>query len=110
MKTDVQATSIAAYHTHAAKQKEVERFARFVLAKTNAGQRVFDRMVYRETGILPNTVSARRNDLEKAGFIFLDGVKYRLIDAGRAVDPQTRKTVNTYQLVLWADSPQLELF
>lgn len=110
MKTNVQATSIAAYHTHAGKQKEVERFARFVLEKTKAGQRVFDKMLKREIGMDANLASARRNEIEKAGYIFLDGAKYRLIDTGKAKDPITRKKVNTYQLTLWADSPQLELF
>ncbi len=110
MKTNVADTSILAYHTHSGKQKEVERFARFVLAKTNAGQRVFDKMLKREIDMDANLASARRNEIEKAGYIVLDGVKYRLIDTGKAKDPITRRKVSTYQLALWADSPQLELF
>lgn len=110
MKTNVQPTSIAAYHTHDAKQKQIEQFARFVLARTEAGQRTWDRLVFRETGMLPNTVSARRNDLLEMGVIELDGAKYRIVDSGKSKDPITRKTINTYALILAGDNPQLTLF
>lgn len=108
--TQVTQTSIEAYHTHDAKRKQVEQFARYVLARTEAGKRTWDRQVYRDTGLLPNTVSARRNDLEKMGVIELDGKKYRLIDSGVSHDPITRKRINTYGLVLANDNPQLQLF
>jgi hypothetical protein len=110
MKTAVTNTSIEAYHTHSDKQNQLERFARFVLARTEAGQRTWDRLVYRETGILPNTVSARRNELEKMGTITIDGAKYHLTDSGASKDPITGKRINTYALVLAQDSPQLTLF
>ena len=110
MKTQVTATSIQAYHTHDAKHKQIDEFARFVLARTEKGQRTWDKVVYRETGMLPNTVSARRNDLEKMGAIELDGAKYRIEYSGKSLDPLTKKTINTYALVLAKDSQQLELF
>lgn len=110
MKTAVTTTSREAYHTLTTKQSDVERFARFVLARTQAGQRTWDKLVYRETGMLPNTVSARRNDLENMKVIELDGAKYRLEDSGKSRDPITNKKINTYALVLAKDSQQLELF
>ncbi len=110
MKTAVTATSRAAYHSLPNKHNKVEQFARYVLARTERGQRTWDRIVYRELGMLPGIVSARRNDLEKMGTIELDGKKYRLQDAGRSKDPTTQRNVNTYSLVLAKDSPQLELF
>lgn len=110
MKTNVTSTSRAAYHTLPTKQSDVERFARFVLARTEQGQRTWDKLVYRETGMLPSTVSARRNDLENMECIELDGAKYRLEYSGKSRDPLTKKTINTYALVLAKDSPQLQLF
>lgn len=110
MKTNVTTTSRVAYHTLTAKQSDIERFARFVLARTEQGQRTWDKLVYRETGMLPNAVSARRNDLENMGVIELDGVKYRLEDSGKSRDPMTKKTINTYALVIAKDNPQLQLF
>lgn len=110
MKTQVTATSIEAYRTHDAKRKQIEQFARFVLARTEQGQRTWDKLVYRETGMLPSTVSARRNDLENMECIELDGAKYRLEYSGKSRDPLTKKTINTYALVLAKDNPQLSMF
>lgn len=110
MKTNVASTSIEAYHTLKTKMTDVESFARFVLKRTQEGKRTWDRLVYRETGMLPNTVSARRNNLEEMGTIELDGQKYRLVDSGKSKDPITKKKINTYGLILANDNPQLELF
>ena len=55
-------------------------------------------------------MAARRNDLEKMGVIEIVGKKYRLEYSGTAKDPETKKTVNTYALVLAKDKPQLTLF
>lgn len=110
MKTNVTQTSIAAYHTLDKKQQQVLTVARVILRRTEAGQRTWDRAVWNETGILPSTVAARRNDLEKMGVIELNGKKYRLEYSGTAKDLETKKTVNTYALVLAKDKPQLTLF
>jgi hypothetical protein len=107
-------TSREAYHTHKALPAQVEQVARFILARSLAGQRTWDRLIYRETGMLPNTVSARRNDIENIiktmGAIRIDGIDYRLRDDGTATDPITRKRVQTYSLTLAGDAPQLTLF
>lgn len=109
MKTQVTSTSIAAYRAHTDKQKQAEQFARLVLKRTQSGQRSWDKQVFRDTGIYPNTVSARRNEIELAGIV-LDGVNYKITDSGRAKDPITKRTVNTYQLTPAGDSPQMLLF
>jgi hypothetical protein len=109
-KNMVTLTSREAYRTHKALPAQVEQVARFILARSLAGQRTWDRLIYRETGMLPNAVSARRNDIEKMGVIRLDGVDYRLRDDGTATDPITRKRVQTYSLTLAGDAPQLTLF
>lgn len=110
MKTAVTETSIQAYHTLNNKKTDVERVARLILSRTEAGQRTWDRVIFKEIGMLPSTVAARRNDLENMGTIELDGKKYRLQYSGQAKDLETRKTVNTYALVLANTTPQLSLF
>lgn len=110
MKTNVTETSIQAYHSHTGKQRQIEEFARFVLTRTKEGKRTWDRLVYREIGMLPNTVSARRNDINDMGIIEIDGINYRIEYTGKSRDPITRQNVNTYALVLAGDAKQLELF
>lgn len=109
MKTNVTTTSREAYHTLTGKTAQIEAVARYILSRTKAGQRTWDRMVYRETGIFPNIVSARRNDIEFSG-VELDGVKYVLEYSGKSKCPFTGKKVNTYGLRIAKAAPQLELF
>lgn len=109
MRTAVTSTSIAAYRQLKNKQTEAERLARLILARTVSGQRTWDRKAAQELGVTPNAVSARRNEIKRDGIV-LDGVAYRLQEAGTSKDPQTGVTVNTYSLVLANDKPQLELF
>lgn len=109
MKTNVTQTSIQSYHNLPSKQTDVERLARLILSRTEAGQRTWDRVIHELTGMFPNTVSARRNDLENLGVIELDGKRYKLEYSGTAKDPKTNKTVNTYALVLAGTTKQLTI-
>ena len=109
MRTAVTSTSIAAYRQLKTKQTKAERLARLILARTERGQRTWDRKAAQELGVTPNAVSARRNEIKRDGIV-LDGVHYRLQEAGKAKDPHTNVKVNVYSLVLANDKPQLELF
>lgn len=103
-------TSLEAYHTHERRITDVERLARYILARTQAGQRSWIAQAARDLHMDKSAVSGRRNDLEKMESIMLDGIEYKLIEAGISHDPITRKRCMTYALVLKKDSPQLSLF
>lgn len=103
-------TSINAYHTHQNRPTDVERLARYILERTRIGKRSWIAQAARDLNMDKSSVSGRRNDLEKAGGITLDGIEYVLIEAGISRDPITKKKCMTYALVLKNDSPQLSLF
>lgn len=57
-----------------------------------------DNEVARELGMVPSGVSARRNDIEKAGGIVVDGKRYTLRMDGSKVDGVTGRRANTWAL------------
>lgn len=58
-----------------------------------------DNEVAREIGMVPSLVSARRNDIEKAGGIVVDGQRYSLKMEGSKVDGVTGRRANTWALM-----------
>ena len=58
-----------------------------------------DNEVAREMGMVPSLVSARRNGIEKAGGIVVDGQRYSLKMEGSKVDGVTGRRANTWALM-----------
>lgn len=57
-----------------------------------------DNEVARELGMVPSGVSDRRNDIEKAGGIVVDGKRYALRMEGSKIDGVTGRRANTWAL------------
>ena len=105
-KKGVADTSIQAYHSlDVAASVELVAKAAIELGKTMTSYS--DRELARFMGIDPGTVSARRNDIEKAGVVVIDGTPYKLQPMGRKKNP-SGKTANAWRMV--AEAKQAELF
>ena len=70
-----------------------------------------DNEISRELGMVPSLVSARRNDIEKAGGIVVDGQRYAPRMEGAKIDFVTGRRANTWALTAEvARAMQGELF
>lgn len=110
MKTNVRDTSRAAYHT-IDRNTNAYKIACVILENTKAGKPSTINSLYRQTGMLPGSVSGRLNDIAKDGVI-IDGIPYKLQEAGKKRDEQTFKTVTIWALVVdrAKEATQLEMF
>ncbi len=102
MLTDVQPTSIAAYHALASKEYQVERIARYILSETKPARWAWIGKVACVLRMEKSTVSARMNELRKTGIV-LDGQKYRMVQMGLVQyqpTPMRKVTVQAWALVL----------
>ena len=105
-KKGVAETSREAYHSlNLAESIELVAKAAIELGKTMTSYS--DRELAQFMGIDPGTVSARRNDIEKAGAVVIDKVPYKLQPMGRKKNP-SGKTANAWRMV--AEAKQAELF
>ncbi len=105
-KKGVAETSREAYHSlNLAESIALVAKAAIELGKTMTS--FSDRELAKHMGIDPGTVSARRNDIEKAGVVVIDKVPYRLQPMGRKKNP-SGKSANAWRLV--AEAKQAELF
>lgn len=98
MKTNVKETSIQAYHT-IDRNTQAYKIACVIAENTKAGIPSTINGIYRQTGILPSTVSGRLSDISRYGVV-IDGVPYKLKEAGKQRDPKTMKTVTVWALVV----------
>ncbi len=116
MKTDVQSTSIAAYHTLQTKEQQKERIARFILQETKSARWAWIGKVAGALGMEKSTVSARMHDLktmtENGDPIILDSVEYEIKFAGKVMDSTTGVTVQAWALLRKAQptGEQLTMF
>ena len=105
-KKGVAETSIQAYHSlDVAASVELVAKAAIELAKNTSA--FTDVELAKHMGMQPAIISARRNDIEKAGAIMVGGTPYKLQPMGRKKNP-SGKTANAWRLV--AEAKQAELF
>ena len=105
-KKGVAETSIQAYHSlDVAASVELVAKAAIELAKSTSA--FTDVELAKHMGMQPAIISARRNDIEKAGAIMVGGTPYKLQPMGRKKNP-SGKTANAWRLV--AEAKQAELF
>ena len=99
MKTAVQQTSIEAFHRLTDKARQTARIAQFILDETKEGRAASIGKVSRRLHIQTSTVSARMNDLKKAG-IRLGVRDYVMQREADAKDTVTQVTVQAWSLRL----------
>ncbi len=105
-KKGVADTSREAYHSlDVAASVELVAKAAIELAKNTSA--FTDVELAKHMGMQPAIISARRNDIEKAGVVVIDKVPYRCQSMGRKKNP-SGKTANAWRLV--AEAKQAELF
>lgn len=111
MKTDVQATSIHAFHTNAAILSDSrQRVAGEIYRLTKAGQPAYISLVSKNLSLDKSSVSARFNDLANIedGFM-LDGMRRKMHKLqNRVFDPESGKNgqwVNAWAIILY-EAPQ----
>ena len=105
-KKGVAETSREAYHSlDVAASVELVAKAAIELAKNTSA--FTDVELAKHMGMQPAIISARRNDIEKAGVVVIDKVPYKLQPMGRKKNP-SGKTANAWRLV--AEAKQAELF
>lgn len=105
-KKGVAETSREAYHSlDVAASVELVAKAAIELAKNTSA--FTDVELAKYMGMQPAIISARRNDIEKAGVVVIDKVPYRLQPMGRKKNP-SGKTANAWRLV--AEAKQATLF
>ncbi len=105
-KKGVAGTSRAAYHgLDVAASVEIVAKAAIELGKDTTA--FTDVELAKHMGMQPAIISARRNDIEKAGVVVIDKVPYRCQSMGRKKNP-SGKTANAWRLV--AEVKQAELF
>lgn len=105
-KKGVAETSIQAYHSlDVAASVELVAKAAIELAKNTSA--FTDVELAKHMNMQPAIISARRNDIEKAGAIMVGGTPYKLQSMGRKKNP-SGKTANAWRLV--AEAKQAELF
>lgn len=107
MKTNVQQTSIDAYHDHPDKGGQCERIARWMLyANRPEGWTIGE--VSRKLGMEKSTVSGRFNDLKKMDTVMVDFAEYDMLQVSKR-----KCTVSGITCQAWVLAPrgtQLELF
>ena len=102
-------TSIAAYRCITSEQ--VNQVAEFMHSQTVNGIRVTDATIAAALGIPKSTASGRRNDLLKEGvFYSKDGFKWRPFLVSTTYDRATRKTVQSWALVIYNEDLTSPLF
>ena len=102
-------TSRAAYRCVTSEQ--VNQVAEFMHSQTLRGVRVTDADIANALGIPKSTASGRRNDLLKEGvFYSKDGFKWRPFLVSTTYDRATRKTVQSWALVIYKDDLSEPLF
>ena len=105
-KKGVAETSREAYHSlNLAESVELVAKAAIELAKSTSA--FTDVELAKYMGMQPAIISARRNNIEKAGVVVIDKVPYKLQSMGRKKNP-SGKTANAWRLV--AEAKQAELF
>ena len=105
-KKGVAETSREAYHSlDVAASVELVAKAAIELGKDTTA--FTDVELAKHMGMQPAIISARRNDIEKAGAIMVGGTPYKLQSMGRKKNP-SGKTANAWRLV--AEAKQAELF
>ena len=102
-------TSRAAYRCVTSEQ--VTAVAEYMHSQTIKGIRVTDATIAAALGIPKSTASGRRNDLLKEGvFYSKDGFKWRPFLVSTTYDRATRKTVQSWALVIYKDDLSAPLF